>query len=126
MPTIECRQGLRIVYFFRKRFALAIARVCQGASSAAKDTLPPLATSRDADLAAASAFSLTMRWYSAGEQSFCIIRRVRRVIVSQDASVKSVIIIASDNLLRYLRVLMAYALSGKHNGSTLRDRACSG
>src|SRR5215831_64427 len=85
---------------FRKRLALATARVRQGASTEAVDALPALNTSRDADVAAASAFSRTIRRYSSGEQAFWAIRRVRRAIVSQDTSISSVIITGSEEPLR--------------------------
>jgi hypothetical protein len=84
-------------HFFRKRLALATARECQGARSEAIVALPLPETSRIADLAAASAFSFAIRRYSAGEQSFCNIKMERRVIVSQDASIRSLIITAGDN-----------------------------
>jgi hypothetical protein len=95
-------------YFFRKRLALAIARACQGARSEVIVVLPPSETSRAADLAAASAFSFAIRRYSADEQSFCKIKKDRRVIVSQDASIKSLIITASDNPWRCLRRLRPF------------------
>jgi hypothetical protein len=91
-------------YFFRKRFALAIARECQGARSEVIVALPRPETSRAADLATASAFSFAIRRYSAGEQSLCKIKKDRRVIVSQDASIRSLIITASDNPWRCLRL----------------------
>ena len=93
-------------YFFRKRLALAIA---QGARSELIFALPRPETSRAADLAAASAFSLAIRRYSAGEQSFCRINRERRVIVSQEASINSLNITASDNLWWRLRPFMTDA-----------------
>ena len=96
-------------YFFRKRLALAIARECQGAKSEVIVARPPPETSRAADLAAASAFSFAIRRYSAGEQSFCKIKKDRRVIVSKDASIRSLIIPANDNLLRRLRRFMTNA-----------------
>jgi hypothetical protein len=91
-------------YFFRKRFALAIARECQGARSEVIVALPRPETSRAADLATASAFSFAIRRYSAGEQSLCKIKKDRREIVSQDASIRSLIITASDNPWRCLRL----------------------
>ena len=94
-------------YVFRKRFALAIARECQGARSEVIVALP-LQTSRAADIAAASAFSFAIRRYSAGEQSFCKIKNDRRVIVSKDASIRSLIITASDNPWRCLRRLRPF------------------
>jgi hypothetical protein len=88
---------------------LAIARECQGARSEVIVALPLPETSRAADLAAASAFSFAIRRYSAGEQSFCKIKMERRAIVSQDASVSSPIITASENFLRRLRPFMTDA-----------------
>jgi hypothetical protein len=96
-------------YFLRKRLALAIARECQGAKSEVIVARPPPETSRAADLAAASAFSFAIRRYSAGEQSFCKIKKDRRVIVSKDASIRSLIIPANDNLWRRLRRFMTDA-----------------
>ena len=96
-------------YFFRKRLALAIARECQGAKSEVIVARPPPETSRAADLAAASAFSFAIRRYSAGEQSFCKIKKDRRVIVAKDASIRSLIIPANDNLWRRLRRFMTDA-----------------
>jgi hypothetical protein len=66
---IERQQGFRCC-FFRKRLALATARACHGETGEASDVLPALDTKRDADRAAASDFSLTIRRYSPGEQSF--------------------------------------------------------
>jgi hypothetical protein len=96
-------------YFFRKRLALAIARECLGAKSEGIAARPPPETSRAADLAAASAFSFAIRRYSAGEQSFCKIKKDRRVVVSKDASIRSLIIPANDNLWRRLRRFMTDA-----------------
>jgi hypothetical protein len=93
----------------RKRLALAIARECQGAKSEVIVARPPPETSRAADLAAASAFSFAIRRYSAGEQSFCKIKKDRRVIVAKDASIRSLIIPANDNLWRRLRRFMTDA-----------------
>jgi hypothetical protein len=47
-----------------------------------------------------------MRWYSAGEHLFCMTSSVRRAIVSQDAMIRSVIIIGSGTVLRRLRAVM--------------------
>jgi hypothetical protein len=93
----------------RKRLALAIARKCQGARSEVIVARPLPETSRAADLAAASAFSFTIRRYSVGEQSFCKIKKDRRVIVSKDARIRSLIITANDNLWRRLRPFMTDA-----------------
>jgi hypothetical protein len=90
-------------HFFRKRFALAIARLRQGARTEAMDAPPPLEMNFNPDAAAASAFSLTIRRYSAGEQVFCTISSVRRVIVSQEANIRSVTVPGSDKFLRRLR-----------------------
>jgi hypothetical protein len=102
--------------FFRKRLALAIARECQGVRSEVIVALPLPKTSRAADLAAASAFSFAIRRYSAGEQSFCKIKRERRAIVSQDATIKSLIITASDKPWWRLRPFMTDALPVIHPG----------
>ena len=106
-----------VTYFFRRRLALATARLCQGASTEAMDA-PPLEISLSPDVAAAKAFSRTIRWYSAGEHLFCATSRVRRAIVSHDAIIRSVIIIGSDTVLRRLRVLMTNALSDDECGTT--------
>ena len=87
---------------FRRRFALAIARLCQGVRSAAIDVGPPLDASLDLDSTAAAIFSRTMRRYSAGEHLFCAISNVRRASVSQDANISSVINSGSDDLRRLL------------------------
>src|SRR5271166_6286883 len=91
---IERQQGFRCC-FSRRRLALATARACHGETGEASDALPALDTKRDADSAAASDFSLTIRRYSAGERSFWFISRVRRTIVSHDASISSVSIIGT-------------------------------
>jgi hypothetical protein len=101
-PSNQPASFAATLYFFRKRLALATARECQGASSEVFVALPPPETSRIADLAAASAFSFAIRPYSAGEQSFCNIKRERRAIVCQDASIRSFIITGSVNLWRRL------------------------
>jgi hypothetical protein len=79
------------VYLFRRRFALAFARRRQGASSEDIDALPPLEIRANPESAAASGFSLTIRRYSAGKQSFCAISKVRRMTVSHERSNRSVI-----------------------------------
>src|ERR1700726_1874226 len=96
-------------YFFRKRLASAIARECQDAKSEVIVARPPPETSRAADLAAAPAFSFSIRRCSAGEQSFCKIKKDRRVIVAKDASIRSLIIPANDDLWRRLRRSMTNA-----------------
>lgn len=85
---------------------MATARLRQGARTEAIDALPLLEITLIPDVAAAATFSRTMRRYSAGEHLFCAISNVRRAMVSQDASIKSVIIIGSDDVLRRLRVVM--------------------
>ena len=84
------------------------ARLCQGPNTEAIDALPP-EISLSPDVAAARAFSRTMRWYSAGEHLFCATSSVRRAIVSHDAIIRSVIIIASDTVLWRLRAVMTTA-----------------
>jgi hypothetical protein len=95
-----------VVYFFRRRLALATARLCQGVRIEVMGARLPAEISFIPDAAAASTFSLTIRRYSAGEQLFCIIISVRRVIVSHDDSIKSAIIAGSGTPLRRLRVFM--------------------
>lgn len=112
-------------YLFRKRLALAIARECQGVRSEVIVAVPAPETSRVADLAAASAFSFAIRRYSAGEQSFCKIKRERRAIVSQDASIKSLIITASAKPWRRLRPFMTDAFWHSLRLNTLRIASVS-
>ena len=102
-----------IFYFFRRRFALAIARLCQGASSEVADAPPPLDIRVNADIAAASAFSLDMRWYSAGGHLFCAISNARRITVSHDASIRLVIIAGRDDFFLVLGALMMDAFSDR-------------
>ena len=116
-----CFAPKRRSYFFRRRLALATARLYQGASTEAIDALPPLEISLSPDVAAARAFSRTMRWYSAGEHLFCATSSVRRAIVSHDAIIRSVIIIGSDAVLRRLQALMTNALSDDECGTTLSN-----
>jgi hypothetical protein len=61
------------VYFFRRRLALATARRCHGANIEIAVALPPLEMSVNPVAAAASAFSLSIRLYSAGEHLFSAI-----------------------------------------------------
>jgi hypothetical protein len=99
--------------------ALATARLRQGASTEAIDALPPLEISLSPDVAAARAFSRTIRWYSAGEHLFCAISSVRRAIVSHDAIIRSVTIIGSDTVLRRLRAVITSASPDDECGRTL-------
>ena len=85
MPATKRRNGFSFVYLLRKRFALAFARRYQGIRSEDTDALPPLAIRAKLEAATASAFSLTIRRYSAGEQSLWAISNVRRMTVSHDA-----------------------------------------
>ena len=116
-----CFARKRRSYFFRRRLALATARLYQGASTEAIDALPPLEISLSPDVAAAMAFSRTMRWYSAGEHLLCAISSVRRAMVSHDAIIRPVIIIGSDAVLRRLRALMTNALSDDECGTALSN-----
>jgi hypothetical protein len=97
------------VYFFRKRFALATARRCQGANTEAVVAMPRLETSFEPDAVAASTFSLSIRLYSAGEHLFCAISSIRRVNVSHDANIRSVIIVGRD-VFRRLRTVITNGL----------------
>ena len=56
-----------IPYFFRSRFALAVAPWSHGAISEAIDICPKLDISVSPVDIAAAAFSVTISWYSAGE-----------------------------------------------------------
>ena len=71
------------------------------------DALPPLAIRAKLEAATASAFSLTIRRYSAGEQSLWAISNVRRMTVSHDASIRLVIITGTETLFRRPRLAMA-------------------
>ena len=83
--------------FLRRRLAFAAARRCQGASTARMPRPDIAASVEDRN---AAAFSMTMRLYSAGLQAFWAIIKVRRAIVSHDASIISVIIKGSARLRR--------------------------
>ena len=96
-----------VLYFFLKRLAFAVARLCQGAMSVASDARPPLEIIFMLDSIAASAFSRTIRWYSAREHVSRAISSVRRAIVSQDASVRFVINKGRVVALRRLRAFMS-------------------
>jgi hypothetical protein len=85
---------------------LATARLRQGARTEAIDALPLLEITLIPDVAAAAIFSRTMRRYSAGEHVFRAISNVRRAMVSQEASINSVIITGSDDVLRRLRAVI--------------------
>jgi hypothetical protein len=102
-------------YFFRRRLALATARRRQGANSEAVETLPPREKSSNPETAAASIFSSSIRLYSLAEHLFCAISRVRRVNVSHDANIKSVMIIGRD-VFRRLRSFITNGL--------LHDKCC--
>jgi hypothetical protein len=77
-----------------------MARRCHGAKIDAGVARPPPETSANPLAAAASAFSLIMRLYSASEHLFSAISSERRAIVSHDASISSVIIVGRDTLRR--------------------------
>jgi hypothetical protein len=102
-------------YFFRSRFALAVARRSHGAISEVIDACPKLDISVSPVDIAAAFFSLTIRLYSAGEHLFPEIRSMRREMVSQDASVSLVIIEGSDIafLLRVFRIFMVALLDAE-------------
>lgn len=80
----------------RRRFAFAVALLCSGRRRASAEAIVGNASTRLISSVAA-VFSETMRLYSASEQVFCAINRVRRVIVSQDAQASSAIIIEAEN-----------------------------
>jgi hypothetical protein len=75
--------------FLRRRLAFAVARQCHGASTARVPRPDIAANVEDRN---AAAFSMTMRLYSVGLQVHSAIIKVRRAIVSHDASIMSVII----------------------------------
>jgi hypothetical protein len=101
----------RRVYFFRRRLAFATARRYHGANIETAVALPPLEMSVSPVAAAASAFSLSIRPYSAGEHLFAAINSVRCVTVSHDANIRSVIIVGRD-VLRRLRAFIMNRLRG--------------
>jgi hypothetical protein len=75
--------------------------------------LPPLEISANPAAAAASAFSPSIRLYSAGEHLFSAIRIPRSVTVSHDAKINSVIIVGKD-VVRRLRAFMTNDLRDKN------------
>jgi hypothetical protein len=93
-------------FLFRRRFAFAVARLCQGAMREVIDARPPLEINFRPDSIAATGFSRNIRWYSVGEHVFCQISIVRRPIVSQEASVRSAINKGTKTALRDLRAFM--------------------
>jgi hypothetical protein len=103
----------RRICFFRKRLALATARRCHGANIETGVALPPVEISADPAAAAASAFSLNIRLYSAGEHLFSAISNPRSVTVSHDAKINSVIMVGID-VLRRLRAFMTNDLRDKN------------
>jgi hypothetical protein len=104
--------------FFRRRFALVVARLCQGARTAVIDDRPPLDASLDPDSVTAAAFSRTMRQYSAGEHLSRTISSVRRIIVSQDANISSVITNRSDDFRRLLAFILNVAFRDSVYGAS--------
>jgi hypothetical protein len=76
------------------------------------EALPPPEARVSPEITAASAFSLTIRRYSAGEHLFCAISNVRRRIVSHDANIKPVIMAGVDTLLRRWRDAMIRTFPG--------------
>ena len=108
-----------VLYFFLKRLAFAVARLCQGAMSVASDARPPLEIIFMLDSIAASAFSRTIRWYSAREHVSRAISSVRRAIVSQDASVRFVISKGRVVALRRLGAFMSTSTKFGCNRSTI-------
>jgi hypothetical protein len=58
-----------------------------------------------ADCCNAAAFSIIIRWYSAGVQTPRAIRAVRRAIVSHEAIASSAIISGSDRARRRLFII---------------------
>ena len=100
----------RRLCFFRRRLALAMARRCHGAMTEAGVTLTPLDMSASPVAAAAAAFSLNIRLYSAGEHFLPAISSARRATVSQDANMSSVIIVGREVVCRHLRGLFMNGL----------------
>ncbi len=89
--------------FLRRRLAFAVARRCQGASTA---RVPRPDIMARVERCNAAAFSMTMRLYSAGVHVSWAIIKVRRTIVSHDASIISVIIKGSARLRRLVDLRM--------------------
>jgi len=94
---------LAVQLFDRSRFAFAVARLCHGAS-ACLFRRPYIAASVDSSIAAA--FSVHMRRYSAEEHVPWTIIRLRRAIVSHDASINSASISGSGRLRREVSFAM--------------------
>jgi hypothetical protein len=95
------------LYFFRRRLALALARLYQGANSDVAGALPLLETKRRPDNPAASAFSLIIRRYSAEVHLPCAINKARCMTVSHDASIRPVIMAGTDRVFRRRRAVMS-------------------
>jgi hypothetical protein len=85
-------KGAQFVYAFRRsRLAFTRVRLTKGANIAAWPR--PLMRAAPIDICTAATFSAVMRRYSAGVHVPWAIIRVRRKIVSQDATVSRAIII---------------------------------
>jgi hypothetical protein len=87
----------------RRRLAFAVARRCQGASTA---RVPRPDITARVERCNAATFSMTMRLYSAGVQVSRAIIEVRRAIVSHDTSIISAIIKGSARLRRRIGLRM--------------------
>jgi hypothetical protein len=73
--------------------------------------LPRPVISASVDACMAAAFSMTIRWYSAALQVPCAIIRLRRYMVSHDASVSWVIMAGRFRLRRFV-ILSRLGLGG--------------
>ena len=82
-----------------------MARLCHGRSAA---LLPRPVIAAIADCCNAAAFSIIIRWYSAGVQAPRAIIAVRRAIVSHEAIANSAIIIGSERVRRRADLFMGY------------------
>ena len=104
----SCQGGAPLIIpapqrFLRRRLAFAVARRCQGVSTA---RVPRPDITARVERCNAAAFSMTMRLYSAGAQVSRAISKVRRAIVSHDASIISAIIKGSARLRRRIGLRM--------------------
>ena len=100
--------------FLRRRLAFAVARRCQGASTASVPRPDITASVEDCN---AAAFSMNMRLYSAGVQVLWAIIKVRRAIVSHDASIIWVMIKGSERVRRWMDLRMVLKSSIGHDGT---------
>ena len=73
----------------------------------------------------ATTFSVAMRWYSAGEHVPWTIIRLRRAIVSHDATINSAAISGSARLRREVSFAMIARADRREDGDTGGDEAAA-